>query len=156
MIEPDEINRDSLPLQEASLQAEFEAAIERGRHRVASPEMVERLTARVLQLTPTDERRSLAPRHLNAVWIWGGAIAAAIVLFFSYGFRQPKWPEGVHETTSLTSISKISLVGFSYSRIEEDLDRAEAKAEEVSEGLELAAIRFEIRESLERFYDWSR
>ena len=102
------------------------------------------------------ERRSFAPRHLNTVWIWGGAIAATIVLFFSYGFRRPQLPEVVRATTSLSSITKISLVRFSYSRIEEDLDRAEAKAEEVSEGLELAAVRFEIRESLERFYNWSQ
>ena len=156
MIEPDEINRDSLPLQDVALQADLEAAIERARHRVAPPEMVERLTASVLQLSRPVERRSFAPRHLNTVWIWGGAIAAAIVLFVSYGFRQPKLPEVVQETTSMTSITKISLVSFSYSRIEEDLDRAEAKAEEVSEGLELAAIRFEIRESLERFYNWSQ
>ena len=156
MIEPGEINRDSLPLQDAPLQAELDAAIERARHRVASPDIVERLTASVLRLTQPDELRSFAPRHLNAVLIWSAAIAATIVLFFWYGLRQQKLSEVVRGTTSLTSITKISLVSFSYSRIEEDLDRAEAKAEEVSEGLELAAIRFEIRESLERFYNWSQ
>ena len=152
---PDQPNRNSLPRPEAALPAELEAAIVRARQRVASLEMVERLTANVLRLTPPNEHRSFAARHLNTVWIWGGAIAAAIVLFFSYGFRQPQLPEVVQDNTSLSSITKISLVSFSYSKIDEDLERAEAKAVEVSEGLELAIIRFEIRESLERFYNWS-
>jgi hypothetical protein len=156
MIEPDDRNRDPLPLHNAARQTDLVAAIERARHRVASPEMVERLTASVLQLTHIDAHRSFSPRYLNKVWILGGAIAATIVLLFSYGFQQPKLPEVVQETTSSTSITKISLVSFNYSKIEGDLDLADTKAEEVSEGIELAAIRLEIRESLERFYYWSQ
>ena len=155
MNEPDQPNRHSLPLLEAALPAELEAAIERTRQRVASPEMVARLTTSVLRLTQTVERRSFASPHLKTVWVCGTAIAAATVLFLSFGLKQPKLPEVDSETRSLSSITKISLVSFGYSKIEEDLDRAEAKAEEVSEGLELATVRFEIRESLERFYNWS-
>lgn len=61
--------------------------------------------------------------------------------------------------SSATPASGLKLIDFNgdgrRDLIEEDLDRADSKAEEASDGLAQAAVRQEIQETLEKYYDWS-
>lgn len=140
-------------------------AIARARHRTASSSMVASVTSRVLDATSSsafvattsiDPARSKA--RVSGVWV----VAATIGLVFALYFWWPvaKESESVtrkYEWTqpNYTSVKTSRLSHVSYRQIEADLDRAGTTVDEVSEGLLLTAVRFEIQATLDQFYDWS-
>jgi hypothetical protein len=149
------------------LHPDLVAAIERARARKASLDMVARVAEKMLQLgkpvVRSSETQMVSVRRWNGRMLW--AVSTATILFVAavLSVRRPSSNESLVNFQPLatlhfpvySSITTISLVEVGFQRIEEDLDRADAKAEEASEGLAQAAVRQEIQETLEKYYDWS-
>lgn len=153
----------SLDVSKDPMPSDLIAAIERARQRTASSEMVTQLTVRVSHLNKPDAYGSIASSYRQGRWLMACAVAASIFVIVSYGFIgtapsdrvSSRDPNSFVKYPIYSQITKVSFVQVGYRRIEEDLDLADAKAERVSEGLVLAALRQEIQESLEEFYKWS-
>lgn len=149
---------------EESLPSELVSALHRARLRTASPEMVDRLTARVLKIT-AETTPELNHRRAsgNTRVYWLGAIAASIglIMAFRTWLDDSQKQADVAEVGLLTqpvysTITTVSLTQVGYRQVNEDLDRADAQIEEASEGIAIASVRHEIQKALEEFYDWSK
>lgn len=149
------------------LPPDLAAAIDRARARKASLAMVARVAEKMLQLDEPVVRLSDTPmvsvRRWNGRMLW--AVSTVTILFvaavLSVWRSSPSkslvnfQPLATLHFPIYSSITTISLVEVGFQRIEEDLDRADAKAEEASDGLAQAAVRQEIQETLEKYHDWS-
>lgn len=154
------------PATDQELPADLIAAIERARRRTASPAAVAQLTVKVLQLSncQTPQLRQPISVPWNGRIAWTVAIAASIlmILTFKLWLPAPKEPPGQLQSSELLNrpvyspITTVSLVQVGYRKIEQDLDRADEKLDDAFESLALAAVRREVQETLEEFYDWSR
>jgi hypothetical protein len=147
-----------------SLPDDLVSAIDRARQQMASRDSVESVKATVLKLTTMQQplpvrTKSLVRKNVN----WILAAAASMGLLASLRFwhmptdHHP--PFGTIELTiqpSYSPVISVELTQVGYQRIVEDLDRADAQIEAASEGLQLAAVRYEIQTTLEEFYDWSK
>jgi len=143
------------------------AAIERARTRTAPPAMVSRLTENMLQMDKPPVRFPIAPAASNSRWnrrlLWAVSTAAILFVAAVLSVRRPSPNKSLVNVQPLatlhfpiySSITTMSLVEVGFQRIEEDLDRADAKAEKASDGLAQAAVRQEIQETLEKYHDWS-
>ena len=149
-----------------SLPNELATLIERARQRTASPAMVERFAARVLEMTakPVTEvkhRGGRASGNSRVYWLCAVAASIGVILSLRSWVTVPVEHADVAAVELLTQpvyspITTVSLTQVGYLRIHEDLDRADSQVEEVSEGLAIAAVRHEIQVTLEVFYDWSK
>ena len=151
---------------EDRLPSELAAAIERARQRTASKSRVQTLTANVLELT-SESRLQVNPKATRAIangrLYWLCVLAASIGLILSgrSWLTSPDERENLSVIELMTqpvysTINTVSLTQVGYRQVEEDLDRADAQIEEVSEGLAIASVRHEIQKTLEEFYDWSK
>lgn len=151
-----------------SLPSELSSAIERARMRTASPAQIAKLAERVLEMTSQHsvpspvEIKKANSAGVSASVYWLCTIAASIgliVLFRPWASttdNQAEVPKLVLSQPIYSPITTVSLSQVGYRQIEVDLDRADAKLAEASEGLALAAVRYEIQQTLEEFYDWRK
>ncbi len=141
------------------LPGELLAAIGRARQRRATPELVASLIEKVLQ--DESEVVSLPPRSLwKQPLLWGLATAAALLIgvIVATWWPQHEPPRVVNRPDQrvLSAVTKVSLVDVVFQQMTDDLDRADAELEEVSAGLQMAALRHEIEITLDEFYDRSK
>jgi hypothetical protein len=156
------------------LPAELLAAIDRAKQRRATTEAVENLTERLLRSKDgqheiaTGEVEMVSPVQ-RAFWkrpvAWGFATAVALLIAVAVSTW---WPAPKHVDPALSemaktplihsysTVTKVSLVDVAYQQMVDDLDRVDSEVEEVSEGLQLAALRHEIEVTLDDFYDRSK
>lgn len=142
------------------LSGDLVAAIERARQRAATPEMVAKLTSQAIRLQYSIHPSAEAASPLSDRWRWEARIAVAVVLALSIGLLAYRYKIQPHRWGRLPNhvtyspVTRSSLVLVGYRRIDEDLDRAEAKVEQVSKALEVAALRREIQAALDEYRDW--
>jgi len=153
---------------ESKLPSSLVCAIRRVRVKTASPVSVKHLIDSVTHLGLKDGNRPIAnlccPRWSQTAISIAGSIALLISLkvwtscntssYYDPSNVDLALPLSLYPVTS--PVRLISFVEVGYLQVEEDLDRAEAKVESMSEGITLAIVRRDVMQTLEEFYNWSR
>jgi hypothetical protein len=102
-------------------------------------------------------------RFARRLLIAGSLVAAAAAVYAMVTWNAlPVRPE--HRGAAVPALSlpvyspvtQLPLVEVGYRRIEADLEQAEAELEQAGEAIALAAVRHEVQQTLEEFYDWSQ
>ncbi len=149
------------------LHPDLVAAIERARARTASLATVARVAEKMLQLdkpvVSSSDTLFASVRRWNGRMLWAVSTATVLCVAALLSVWRPSPSKSLVNFQPLatlhfpiySSITTISLVEVGFQRIEQDLDRADAKAEETFDGLAQAAVRQEIQETLEKYHDWS-
>ena len=147
--------------QSQPLPSELIAAIHRVRQQTATPEMVAKATSKAVELNRSVNPISHAARPRTIPLRWATGLAALLVLattagLFTYRFAiHVDHPVRLQSHVTHSPVTKSSLVLVGYRRVDEDMDRADAKVEVLTEALEMAMLRREIQITLDDFYDWS-
>lgn len=159
MSENSDQNRSRLPHE---LPEELIDAIECVRGQTASPELVAKVASKATKLNQLVNPSSRMVKESSAFALWATVVAAMLVVATSVGLLAYRSKENAGVPAHLnrdvavrSTVTKSSLVLVGYRRVVEDLDRADAKAEQLSQSLELAAVRLEIQATLDEFCDWS-
>ena len=143
------------------LPAELIDTIERIRQQTAAPELVAKATSKAIELNRSANSSSGEVRMRGAPWLYATGIAASVVLATSVAFWTYKlaiktnYPVLLHNDVIHSPLATSSFVLVGYRKVDEDLDRADAKVGDLSEALELAGLRREIKATLDEYYDWS-
>lgn len=146
---------------QSPLPAKLIDTIERVRQQTAAPELVAKATSKAIELNRSVNSSSGDVRPHGASWLCATGIAASVVLATSVGLWTYKFAINTnyavrsHSDVIHSPVTTSSLVLVGYRRVDEDLDRADARVEELSEALELASLRREIQVTLDEYYDWS-
>lgn len=158
-------NRSHLesPADEEALPADLLRAIDRARQLKATPSMTDELIAKLSAIEKNRARSDGFLRRWKGHAVWASAIAACLVLALTFAlWRLPRGRDTVHipksspsEQNRYSTIKTISLVSVTYRKIDEELDRAEQAADDAFREMTRTAIRREIQEVLEEYYDWS-
>lgn len=107
-----------------------------------------------------EPRLALAPRVAWYMTIAGSLAAAAVYLLVTWHPWSAQPERDSSPAVSLSQpvyspVNRVPLVAVGYQRIETDLDQADGELEQASEAMALSAVRFEVQQTLEEFYDWS-
>ena len=148
--------------QNEELTPELILAIERARQRMPSAESVARLTDIMSRRVISDRMKS--KWQIWPGWQWMAAVAASIAIVSTISVWWPlvQKPNGKVERhdpqldPSDSAITRVLLVQVGFQRIQQDLDLADARVEELTESMAIAGVRREILETLEFYYDWSK
>jgi hypothetical protein len=166
-IEPnDSTTRVEGELAEHRLPAELNVAVQRARQRKPDADQLLRCIGDAKRLRETraaqPHRHSRSSRITQRVSILASLAAAAavtyVILKWDMGTVVPEPVPTPPLSLSLPVYSPVTQIPFAevgYRRIVADLDRADAELAQASEAIALSAVRLDVQQTLEEFYDWS-
>ena len=151
---------------EHRLPNELDMAVRRARGRQPHPDAIVQCMRSAQGLSDTAVSAPRFPltrtRLAGRIALAGSLAAAAAAVYLlvtwnpsSVSPERDRLPVAALSQPIYSPITQVSLVEVGYRRIEADLEQAQTQLAQASEAIALSAVRLEVQQSLEEFYDWS-